>query len=177
MPGMKSQVLEERDNPMMRRKEYWLLVEHPEQATPSRKDILGSLVRELKAKEDLLIVDKMFSEKGMAATRVKVEVYSKKEDIPRHKIEKSARRLAGKKGGDKPKEEKAAEGKGKEEAPQAKEKPEAAEKPADGKGKEQGPGEKKGHTKGDKPAGKAGPVAGAPHAGSRPVSGAEEKEA
>ncbi len=90
---MKSQVLEEKSNPMMRRKEYWVLIEHAEKATPPRKEILGFLTRELKAGADLIIVDKMFSEKGRAATRVRAEVYSKKEDMPRHKLEKAASRL------------------------------------------------------------------------------------
>jgi small subunit ribosomal protein S6e len=56
------------------------------------------------------------------------------------------------------KEEKPAEGKGKKgEAPQAKEKPEAAEKPAEGKGKGEKPEEKEGPPKEGKPAEKKEP--------------------
>ncbi|MFH1294671.1 MAG: 30S ribosomal protein S24e [Candidatus Aenigmatarchaeota archaeon] len=94
MSAMKAQIIEEKENPLMQRKEYWLTIKHEEGPTPSRSDVMKFLVGELKTKEDLLIVEKMFSEKGKTATRVRAEVYRKKEDIPKHKVDKSARRLA-----------------------------------------------------------------------------------
>jgi len=101
MTGMKSHVVEEKDNPLMRRKEYWLSVTHPEHATPARKDVMAFLAAELKAKEDTIIIDKMFSDKGIASTRVKVEVYAKKEDIPKRKLEAAQQKLSGIKKGKK----------------------------------------------------------------------------
>ena len=95
MDVMTSQVIEERENPLMHRKEYRLSIKHTDRATPARKDIMAFLAGELKAKEETIIIDKMFSEKGMAVTRVKVEVYSKKEDIPKQKLEIAQQKLTG----------------------------------------------------------------------------------
>lgn len=91
---MKAQIIEEKDNTLMQRKEYWMIVNHDDGPTPSRPEMVEFLAKELKTKEELLIIDKMFSEKGKTVTKIRAEIYKKKEDIPKAKAEKSARRIA-----------------------------------------------------------------------------------
>ena len=132
---MKSEVQEHRKNPLLKREEAWVLVEHPGKATPKREEIVKDAAKALKAKEDLVIVDKIFSFTGRMASRARVFVYSKKEDIPKEKLEKIARRTKRKEA----KPEEAAE------APKPEEKKEEAkpeEKPKEEK-KEEKPAEEK----------------------------------
>lgn len=107
---MKIQVQEQKKNPLLKREEAWVMVEHPGAATPKRAEILKDAAKALKAKEEQVIVDKIFSFSGRTASRARVLVYSSKADIPKEKLEKMARRM-------------------KEEAPKAEEKPAGEKKP------------------------------------------------
>ena len=132
---MKTEVQEHRKNPLLKREEAWVLVEHPGKATPKREEIVKDAAKALKAKEDLVIVDKIFSFTGRMASRARVFVYSKKEDIPKEKLEKMARRMKRKeakpeeKPAEAPKpEEKKEEAKPEEKPPEKKEEKPAEEK-------------------------------------------------
>lgn len=78
---MKIEILTEKDNPLRNRKRYWLSTEHPGKETPSRYDILPEVVKKLGTKEDLIVIDKIFSERGNAKSAIKVFVYRDKSDI------------------------------------------------------------------------------------------------
>ena len=56
--------------------------------------------KHFKVKEDVVIVDKIFSDAGKASSKVKVLVYSKAEEIPKEKLEKMQIKLGLKKGED-----------------------------------------------------------------------------
>ena len=133
---MKMEVKEEKKNPLMKREEILMRVEHEGMATPSRKDMIEEVAKKLKADKDIIIIDKIFSASGISRSRVKVHVYRKKEDIPKDKLEKM-----------KVKFEKAAKKQaGKEEAKPAEAAPEAPGEAVEGKkdpGKEEASGEKK----------------------------------
>lgn len=132
---MKIEILEHKKNPLMKREEAWVSVEHPGGATPRRAEILAGLAKKLGAKPELVIIDKIFSETGKALTRVRVQVYKSKEGIPKFKLEKMERRM---KKAEKKKEEKP--------APPAEAKPAEApkeEKPAEEKPKEEAKPEEK----------------------------------
>ena len=143
---MKTEVLEHRKNPLMKREEAWVILEHEGKPTPKRPDLVPELAKKFGSKPELVIVDKLFSETGKAATKVKVLVYKNKADIPKAKQEKMDRRIA------KIKKEKPAE-----EPKAAEAKPE--EKPAEGEAKEEKPAEEK---KEEAPAEKEEPKAEAP---------------
>ena len=148
---MKTNVTEQKKNPLMKREELWVEIEHEGAATPRRRELVPHLVKALKTKDNLVIIRKIFSETGRNRSRAKVFVYSKTEDIPKGMAEKMQRRLkkgkqpepkaeakpAEKKEEAKPEEKKAeAPKEGKKEEPKKEEKP--AEKP-----KEEKPAEKK----------------------------------
>ncbi|MBN2330449.1 MAG: hypothetical protein JXC85_01415 [Candidatus Aenigmarchaeota archaeon] len=78
---MKLEIVTEKDNPLRKRKRYWLGAEHPGKETPSRHELLPEVVRKLGTKEELVVIDKIFSERGSAKSAIKVLVYKDKQDI------------------------------------------------------------------------------------------------
>lgn len=80
-------------NPLLKREEAWISIEHKGKPTPKRTDIIEDAAKALKADKEFVIVDKIFSKGGKAASNVRVLVYSKKEDIPAAKAEKMKRRM------------------------------------------------------------------------------------
>lgn len=129
--------MEEKDkkkNAPMKREEVIFSVNHEGKATPSRADLLKEVASKLKVKDELLIIDKIFSTSGKSESDVTVLVYKKKDDIPKGKLEKMKRRM------EKKKEAKPEE-------------PKPAEKPAEGEAKEEA-----GETKGEEAAEEAKPA-------------------
>ncbi len=78
---MKIEIVTEKDNPLRKRKCCWLSVEHPGKETPSRYEVLPEVVKKLGAKEELVVIAKIFSERGDAKSAIKVLVYKDKKDI------------------------------------------------------------------------------------------------
>ncbi len=127
---MEMEIRKERENKLLKRKEIEVYLDHTGKPTPTRLEILKELAKKLKVKEDLIIVDKIFSETGKACSRVKVLVYQNTKDIPPGKIEKMKRRMAkAKKPEEKPKEEAKVEEGVKEEEKIEEEKPKPEEEP------------------------------------------------
>jgi len=90
---MSAKIENQRKNPLLRREEAWVLIEHEGKATPKRADIIDETAKAMKADKELLIVDKIFSKEGRAASRARVFVYAKAEELPAAKVEKMKRRL------------------------------------------------------------------------------------
>ncbi len=122
---MKAEVIEERENRLMSRKEAWVGFEHSGKPTPGRKELLPEIAKLMKTKEELVIIDKIFTQKGMGYSKAKILVYSKKEDIPEAKLDKMLIRMGLK------------EPEKKEEAEKPQAPPKEEEKPGDEK-KEEG---------------------------------------
>ena len=92
---MDVKILSEQENALLKRREVVAEVSHPGKATPHRKEMIEWLAKSLKARDELVIVEKVFTSSGTASCQARVLVYQKKEDIPREKLEKQARRLSG----------------------------------------------------------------------------------
>jgi ribosomal protein S24E len=136
---MSLKVTEKKKNPLMKREEVHATIEHSGKPTPPRKEILPHLEKFLKAKGDLILIDKIFSVKGKGESKLKVFVYSKKDDIPKDKLELIQRRSERKKA--KGEKEKPAEGEAK---PSEGETPaEGEEKKPEEEAKEEKPSEEK----------------------------------
>jgi ribosomal protein S24E len=130
---MSLKILEQKKNPLLKREEVQAVFDHAGKPTPPRKDILPFLERALKAEKDLILIDKIFSVKGKGESKLKAFVYSKKDDIPKDKLEVIQKRMEKK--SKKAKEEKPAEG---EAPPEGEAKPEekGEEAPAEKAGEE-----------------------------------------
>ncbi|UCC91681.1 MAG: hypothetical protein JSV39_00180 [Candidatus Aenigmatarchaeota archaeon] len=90
---MSLKILEQKKNPLLKREEVRAIFEHAGKPTPPRKDILPLLEKVLKAGKDLILIDKIFSVKGKGESKLKAFVYSKKDDIPKDKLEVIQRRM------------------------------------------------------------------------------------
>ncbi len=77
----------------MHREEVLIGLDHSGKPTPNRKEILSIVAKEVKAKEDIIIIDKIFNKTGKSASEARVFVYKKPGDVPKYKIEKMKRRL------------------------------------------------------------------------------------
>ena len=131
---MSVKILDQKKNPLLKREEVHAVFEHTGKPTPPRKDILPLLEKALRAKKDLILIDKIFSIKGKGESKLKVFVYSKKDDIPKDKLEVIQKRMEKKKA----KEEKPEEKKeGVKEEKQAEEEAKPEGKEGEGEAKEE----------------------------------------
>lgn len=89
---MKLETVSEKKNPFLKRTEYTIMVEHEKNATPSRLELQELIAKHLNANKDLVIVDKIETLFGKAASQIKVKTYDKIEDISKEKLEKVKRR-------------------------------------------------------------------------------------
>ena len=111
-----------KENPLMKREEISIMIYHSGKPTPNRESILETVSGLLKANKDLIIIDRVYSKSGMAATETKVLLYKKKEDIPQGKLDKMKKKK-------KPKEEAKQPEAKEEEKPTVKEEKKEPEKP------------------------------------------------
>lgn len=73
---MDIEIIKERDNLLLNRKEMTLNISHNSGATPSRDDVKKRLVAELNSQYDLVVVDRLTTEFGAQKTTVYAKVYS-----------------------------------------------------------------------------------------------------
>ncbi len=90
---MKLEIVSEKDNPLRKRKRYWLLAEHAGKETPNRHELMPEVVKKLGSKDGLTVIDKIFSERGSAKSAVKVLVFKDKKDIPAGMLERQERKV------------------------------------------------------------------------------------
>ncbi len=90
---MKTEIKEHRKNPLMKRDEYMIRVDHSGKPTPSRQELIKEFAKELKVAEDVIIIDKILSKAGSQVSEARTHVYKKKAEIPADKLEKMAKRM------------------------------------------------------------------------------------
>ncbi|MEE3242304.1 MAG: 30S ribosomal protein S24e [Candidatus Thermoplasmatota archaeon] len=73
---MELEIEEKNDNPILQRQEIQIVIKHENKSTPKRNDVIQSLVKELKAKKDLIIIDHLKNKYGKAETRGYAKIYS-----------------------------------------------------------------------------------------------------
>ncbi|HID09091.1 TPA: 30S ribosomal protein S24e [Candidatus Micrarchaeota archaeon] len=88
---MEIKVASERENPLLGRKELWIVVRSKE--TPKRSELKTRLAAELGVDEKLIIVDRIKTMAGTPEVEAYVKIYKDEEFLqkiePRHKIEKN----------------------------------------------------------------------------------------
>lgn len=147
---MKMEIVKDKKNPAMKRDEHAISLEHTGKATPSRPEIMKDVAKLLKTKEELIIVDKIISNKGVQSSVVYVLSYRKRDDMPKHKLEKMKARMDKAKAKQQAAKEKLPEAPKQEEEKPSEEAPSEEEKPAAGTGeqaKEEDPAEEKAEEK------------------------------
>jgi len=68
-------ILEERNNPLLHRREFRFEIAHATAATPKREEVRGELAKLVKAPKDRVIVERMRARFGTAVTRGDAHVY------------------------------------------------------------------------------------------------------
>ncbi|MGP8073134.1 MAG: 30S ribosomal protein S24e [Thermoplasmata archaeon] len=72
---MEIRVLEEKANPLMKRREFAFEVSHATAATPRREEVRGEFAKVVKAPKDRVIIERMRARYGTATTRGQAMVY------------------------------------------------------------------------------------------------------
>jgi len=90
---MKIEIISQKRNPLIPREEAVLKIHHQGQSTPSRQDMLKEVARVLKADENHIIIDRIFTARGQGISEAKALAYEKREDVPAYKIDKMKRRM------------------------------------------------------------------------------------
>ena len=123
---MEIKVTDEKDNPLLERKELDIQVVY-EGATPKREEIKNALIAMLNSNKELLILDSLKVKFGAQELTAEARIYKKKEKVlevePKYIIARNSPEAAGVKK-EKSAEKKEKPGKEKKEAPAEKAKPE-----------------------------------------------------
>jgi ribosomal protein S24E len=135
---MEFKILEEKDNPVLKRKEIVGSLDYGMGSTPSKAALQKHLSEQLKANIENVEITKILSESGMAKGTAWVKVWQEKK-VPLYKTKKAEAPKEEAKPEEKPAEQPKAEEKPKEEAP--KEEPKK-EQPKEEPKKEEAPAEK-----------------------------------
>jgi len=85
---MDFEVLEEKENVFFGRKELQLSIKHPKLATPKKQELVKELSEKYSVPEEQVIIDFIFSKKGIAESIAKVKIYKEKPKIKQKKGEK-----------------------------------------------------------------------------------------
>jgi small subunit ribosomal protein S24e len=68
-------VLEERSNPLLKRREFRFEISHPTAATPKRDEVRAEFAKVASAPKDRVIIERMRARYGTATTRGEAMVY------------------------------------------------------------------------------------------------------
>ncbi len=90
-------ILSEKDNKLLGRRELWAQVEHSGQATPKRAELWDAATVKLKVAKETIVVDKIFSVPKTHISKLKIFVYDTKEAVPKQKADVMAGIKKGKK--------------------------------------------------------------------------------
>ncbi|MCK4714338.1 MAG: hypothetical protein KAT35_02095 [Candidatus Aenigmarchaeota archaeon] len=187
---MKFDIKDKKKNPLMKRDEAIVSIDHAGKATPNRLLVLSEIAKLVKNKPENIIINRITTPGGSTVSEVKAFSYSKKNDIPEWRLKKMEQRASKKKDKEEPKpsseDKPAPEGEPKPEGEaaqeSAQEKPEqeeskesgqAGEKPEEASQEGEKPAEEK---KEEKPSEDAGKPAESPEEGKPSPEDKEKKE-
>ena len=113
---MKIEVLEKRENPILKRNDLLLLVDHAKQPTPKKEELTKEIANMFNSVPEKIEIIYIFSENGITKARVKARVWEekppekkKKEKEEKPKEEKPVEKKEEKKPETKPAEKKEGE--------------------------------------------------------------------
>jgi len=93
---MDIEIIEDRENALLKRRELKLGIKHTQSPTPKKQDLIKEMVAKYSVPEEHVVVDYIFTKKGIQESTAKVKIYQeppkikvkkKKEEKP--KVEKS----------------------------------------------------------------------------------------
>jgi len=78
---MELEITENNSNPLLHRQELQMVIKHDTNATPRRKEVIKNLSKTLKAKINLIIIDKLNNKYGKSETHGYAKIYSSSEAL------------------------------------------------------------------------------------------------
>ncbi|HLC39613.1 MAG TPA: hypothetical protein VJJ76_01895 [archaeon] len=78
---MEMKIVQEKENQLLGRKEVMMEVKHEAAATPAKSAILKELASKYGVPEDHVVIDYVFTSKGVATSEVKAKIYKEKPKI------------------------------------------------------------------------------------------------
>jgi len=112
---MEVEILEEKENPLLERKEVQFRISHPNAATPRRAEVLELLSKKLGVKPELVVIRRISTLHGRSYSSGLAHIYQRMERLlsvePKHLLERGKPKEKAEKPEEKKPEEKKAEGK------------------------------------------------------------------
>ena len=87
---MKFNVKDEKDNPLLKRKELFLSIDYEGASTPSKAELQKLLAKELSANIENLEISKVLSETGLSRGKAWVKIWEEKKIAPYSEKKKKA---------------------------------------------------------------------------------------
>ncbi len=85
-------VLTEKKNPILKRTDLMLMVDHTAQPTPKTDDIIKKIAEKFKTSPEKVEVVYIFSQKGIARSRVKARIWKEKTPVKKVKKKEEVKR-------------------------------------------------------------------------------------
>jgi small subunit ribosomal protein S24e len=83
---MEFNVIEEKENKLLGRKELRIDLKHPAAPTPKKQDLIKELAAKYSVPEEHVVIDFIFSKRGFAGSTAKVKIYKEKPKMKEKKI-------------------------------------------------------------------------------------------
>ena len=84
---MQLEILEEKDNVLLKRKELKLNIKHPGSPTPKKQDLIKEIATKYSVPEEFVVVNYIFSKKGVQESFAKVKIY---QELPKKEVKNEA---------------------------------------------------------------------------------------
>lgn len=72
--NMEIEVIEEKENPFLKRKELKLKLKHQNAPTPKKQDLIKELASRYSVQENQIFIDYIFTKKGLQESLAKVKI-------------------------------------------------------------------------------------------------------
>jgi len=87
---MDIKIVEEKESPLLKRKDLHLEISHESAPTPSKAELTKQLAEKYKVDESQVVIGYMFTAKGMCKTAAKVKILKEKPKAPKAAEKKEA---------------------------------------------------------------------------------------
>ncbi len=74
-------IVNEKENPFLKRKEMVLSLKHPNASTPSKTEIIKSVAGSNSVDESQVMIDYIFTKKGIAESMVKIKILKERPKV------------------------------------------------------------------------------------------------
>ncbi|MEM5879172.1 MAG: hypothetical protein QXU74_01630 [Candidatus Aenigmatarchaeota archaeon] len=72
---MEIEILEEKDNPLLKRKEIKINIKHTNSPTPKKQDLIKEIALKYSVPEDRILLNYIFTKKGVQESTAKIKIY------------------------------------------------------------------------------------------------------